>query len=536
MSIRAQTISAKEAAELIENNTGLITSGFVGNGFPEFLVIEIERRFLETGEPKNLDLFFVAGQGDGKEKGLNHFGHEGMIKFVLGAHFGLVPKITRLITEEKVEAYALPQGVISHLIRAASGNKPGIFTRVGLGTFVDPRNSAGALNSISKEKFVELKTIDGEEYLFYRTRPYKRIKVALIRGTTADIYGNITMEKEADTLETLSIATLTKNNGGIVIAQVQRIAKAGTLHPQMVRIPGQLVDYIVVSPEEYHWQTFSEKYNPAYSGEIKIPESVFPKINLNARKIIGRRAALELKKGAVINVGIGMPEYVAAVAGEEGIFDQLIFTVEAGTIGGVPAGGLSFGAAYNPWAIIDQPYQFDFYHGGGLDIAFLGMAEVDEEGNVNVSKFGSKLPGPGGFIDISQNARKVVFCGMMTVGAEIAIKEGKLKIIKEGKKRKFIKKVQHVTFSGKYAKKFGQEILYVTERAVFRLGDKGLELIEYAPGVDIEKDVLSVMDFEPIIKDPKEIPEFIFSDGLMGLKKRFISEHVNQQTNDNKRT
>lgn len=515
----AELISSEQAAELIKDGTGVITSGFVGNGFPEALAIAVENRFVETGSPQNLSLFFVAGQGDGRDRGLNHFGREGLTNFIIGSHFGLVPKIVELINQEKVEAYAFPQGVMSHLIRAASGGKPRVITHVGLGTFVDPRKDCGSLNSISKQRFVELIEVDGKEFLSYKTEPLRKAKVALIRGTTADEVGNVTMEKEVGFLEVLSIATLVKNNGGTVIAQVERIAKKGTLNPQMVKVPGHLVDFIVKTPsEEYHWQTFGEKYNPGYNGELKVPPSEFSKLPLDERKIVGRRAAFELKKDAVINVGIGMPEAVSAVAAEEGIFDFFIFTVEAGPVGGVPAGGLSFGASLNPWAIIDQPYMFDFYDGGGLDLAFLGMAQVDEEGNVNVSKFGKRIPGPGGFINISQNAKKVVFCGTLTVGAKIAVKDGKIKILEKGKIKKFVKEVEQITFSGEYAKKSGQEIIYVTESAVFKLTEKGLELIEYAPGLDIDNDIVSQMEFEPIIRDPKEMDPRIFSEDTMRLK------------------
>ncbi|MEM2086102.1 MAG: CoA-transferase [Archaeoglobaceae archaeon] len=521
----AELITPEQAAGLVKNRDRIMTSGFVGNGFAEALAVALEKRFLETGEPKELSLFGVAGQGDGKERGWNHFAHESFFKFALGSHFGLAPKLARLVLEEKIEAYAFPQGVMSHLIRAASGNKPGIITHVGLGTFVDPRRQCGALNRISKQRFVELMEIEGKEYLFYKSKPLKEVNVALIRGTTADLDGNVTMEKEVGTLEILSIATLVRNNGGIVIAQVERLAEKGTLKPKDVKVPGHLVDYIVKSPsEEYHWQTFAEKYNPGLSGEIKVPISEFPKLLMNERKIIGRRGLLELKKGDIINIGIGLPEAVAAVAAEEKIFDLFLLTVEAGPIGGIPAGGLSFGASLNPSAIIDQPYQFDFYDGGGLDIAFLGMAEVDEEGNVNVSKFGGRLPGPGGFINISQNAKKIVFCGTLNTGAEITIENRALRILREGNKKKFVKEVEHVTFSGEYAVKRGQSVLYITERAVFKLTKEGVELIELAPGVDLKRDVLSQMDFEPIVREPKQMDSRIFLEEVMGLRKLYESE------------
>jgi len=503
-------IEVEELPELIPDGAGIATGAFVGCGFPEALAVEIEKSFLEKGKPEDLSLFFAAGQGDGKDKGLNHLGHEGLLKFVLGGHYGLIPKIVDLIINEKVEAYAFPQGVIAHMFRAAAGKKPCIITKIGLGTFVDPRIDCGAINSISKQKLVELFKTDDEEYLLYKTKPLNEAKIALLRGTTADENGNITMEKEAIVTDALSVATMVHNNGGIVIVQVERIAQAGVFNPWSVKIPGHLVDYVVVSDEKYHWQTFGEKYNPGYSGEIKAPLSALAPMPLNERKIVGRRAAKELKKGMIVNIGIGAyPEAAAGACGEEGTFQDLILTVEPGPIGGIPAGGLSFGASLNPWAIIDQPSQFDFYDGRGLDCTCLGFAEGDEKGNVNVSKFGPRIPGPGGFINISQSAKKVVFCGSFTVGGEIEIKEKKLKIKKEGKK-KFLKKVQHITFSGEYALKTGQEVLYVTERAVFKLTGDGIELIEYAPGIDIERDILNLMEFKPIVKNPEEMDSDIF--------------------------
>ena len=279
----------------------------------------------------------------------------------------------------------------------------------------------------------------------------------------------------------------------------------------MVKLPGHLVDYVIVCDDQ--WQTFGEKYNPGYSGEIRVPVTSFTPIPLDVKKVIGRRASKELKKGMIVNIGIGsFPESVARVCAEEGIFEDLILTVEPGPIGGIPATGLSFGASLNPWAIIDQPSQFDFYDGGGLDCTCLGFAEGDEEGNVNVSRFGSKIPGPGGFINISQNAKKVVFCGTFNAGSKIEVKNGKLNIIKEGEIKKFLKHVHHITFSGKYAVKTGQEVLYVTERAVFRLTNKGIELIEYAPGINLEKDIINLMEFTPIIKNPQIMDSKLFNE------------------------
>ena len=515
-SVRDKVVTAAEAVRLIRDGDTVVVEGFMGQGFAEELTLALEQRFLHSGAPRELTLVFTVAQGNRQGRGLDRLCYEGLIKRAVGGHWGMSAELGKLALENKIEAHNLPQGTLSQLFRDIAAGKPGLVTRVGLGTFVDPRNGGGKINERTKEERVELIALDGEEYLFYKSF---ELDVAFLRGTTADPEGNVTMEREALTLEALAVATAVHNADGLVIVQVERVAESGSLSPREVKIPGILVDCIVVSQPEHHWQTFGTPYSPALSGELRRVRNVISPLELSERKVIARRAAMELRPNSVVNLGIGMPEGIANVAAEEHILNLLTLTAEPGAMGGMPTGGLNFGSAMNAHAILDQPSQFDFYDGGGLDAAFLGMAQADRRGNVNVSRFGSKLAGSGGFINISQNAKRVVFLGTFVTPSRCQVRDGRLVIAGGVTAPKFLADVEQRTFSGEYAARTGQPVLYVTERCVFELTPDGLELIEIAPGVHLEKDILAHVGFEPIIRgEPKLMDARIFADEPMGLK------------------
>ena len=516
---KPQIITAREAAELLRDGDTLTTSGFVASCIPEALNKAVERRFLETGHPRDLTYLYVSSQGNRDGRGGEHYAHKGLLKRFIAAHWATVPALGEMAMRNEIEGYNLSQGALCHLFRDIAGHKPGTITPVGLGTFLDPRNGGGKINSITTEDMVELITIHGKEYLFYPAFP---VQVAFLRGTYADERGNVTLEHEVAPLEATSVAQAVKNSGGVVVVQVEEVVRAGSLDPRLVKIPGIYVDYLVVAPPEEHQQSLDCGCDLTICGALRGPDTVSAPLALSAKKIIGRRGALELTSGVTVNLGVGAPEYVAAVAAEEGIGNQMTLTVESGPIGGIPQGGLRFGSSRNADAILDQGYQFDFYDGGGLDQTYLGLAQCDRYGNINVSRFGPKIAGCGGFIDISQNTRQVFFCGTFTAdGLKVQVKDGAVHILQEGRSKKFLRQVEQVTFSGDMAVKNGQEVTYITERCVFRLRSDGLHLTEIAPGVDLERDILAQMDFTPAIDhvdgavplmDPR-----IFRDAPMGL-------------------
>lgn len=525
----SKVISLEQAAKLIKDHDAVAVTASSGlAGLPEELIVGIGNRFKEEGSPKNITFINGSGIGINSEgRGMDHLAYEGLVKRVISGHAGFSHRMSSFIAEGKVEGYLFPQGVMAQIWRSTAGKKPGVITKVGLGTFVDPRIQGAKANSITTDDLIHVVEINGEEWLHY---PNLDVSVALIRGTTADENGNITTEHEAANFEILPLATAAKNNGGIVIAQVENIAEAGSLDPKKVRVPGVMVDYIVVSQNpQYHFQTMARHYDPSLSGEIRVPLGSIKQVELNAKKVIARRAAMELSPNSIVNLGVGMPAFVSNVAAEEGVSDEMTLTVEFGIFGGVPASGYDFGGSYNPDAIINHDAMFDFYDGGGLDTAFLGLAQLDQYGNVNVSQFGPKVVGPGGFINISQSSKKVVFMGQFTVGSEEKFEDNQLVIVDHGRGKKIVREVEQITFSGEYASKAGIPVLYVTERAVFDVAESRLRLIEVAPGLDVEKDILAWMDFKPVIaEDLKVMDPRIFQEQWGGLKEMIEAKRKNK--------
>jgi propionate CoA-transferase len=509
-----RVVSFAEAVSLIQDGDTLLIGGSGGgHAVPEKLIVSLKERYLDSGAPRNLTLVHPVGIGDMDSQGVGHLAHPNLLRRIVTGALVNTPAIQKMAQEDTIEAYTLPQGVLSQLTREMAAGRPGLISHVGLHTFVDPRQGGGRQSPSAKADLVEVIELDGKEWLFYKSF---NVDVVFLRGTTADEDGNITMEREAIFGEMLSMAQAAHNVRGVVIVQVARLAQKGSLAPKDIKIPGMLVDLVVVDPKQM--QSYTTQYSPAFAGELRVPLEEIPPLPFDPRKIIARRAAMELFPRAICNLGAGVSTGIANVAAEEGFLDQIVLTNEQGLIGGAPASGVDAGAAMNYDAIVDQPYQFDFYDGGGLDLAFLSFAQVDAEGSVNVSRFGDKVIGIGGFQNIAQNARKVIFSGTFTAGGlKMAWPDGQTQILQEGRFPKFVSELQQISYSGRYAAELGQEVLFITERAVFQRGKDGLVLTEIVPGIDLQRDILEQMNFKPQISpELKEMDSRIFSPEKMG--------------------
>ncbi|BDE87640.1 Butyrate--acetoacetate CoA-transferase subunit B [uncultured Flavonifractor sp.] len=509
----SKRVSIDQAIDMIHDGDGIAISGFQSCTVSRELYLALAERFRTTGHPCGLTLMQGAGN-----TGVQDMTEEGLFSRYITGHYAGNQKMIQMVIENKIQSYNLPQGVVDHMYRAAAGGKIGEITKIGLHTFCDPRLGGGKMNEITTEDLVELTDICGEEYLVYKT---PKLDIALVRGTTSDELGNITIEEESAPVDLLDVVMGVKGMGGKVIVQVKNYVSSGSMDRSQVVIPGSMVDAVVVctNPEENHRQTPAAFYDPILSGHFRANDIGFDTLPLNDRKVIARRAAMELAPNSVVNLGIGIPEGVAKVASEEGIADRLCLTIESGLIGGVPAGGAHFGSSYNAWAALSMTHQFDYYDGGNLDICSLGFAEVDPAGNVNVSRFGNRIAGAGGFIDISQSTPKVAFSGTMTAGGlRLEIRDGTLHILEEGQKKKFLRSIGQITFSAAQSRRAGQKVLFITERCVFEVTEKGLMLTEIAPGITIEEHILPCMEFEPLIcPNLKLMDARIFREEPMGL-------------------
>lgn len=521
----SKVISRQEAVGKVKDGMTLGMLGFVTLSVPEDLLVSLEERYLSEGHPRNLSVFYTSAIGDGKDHGASRLAHPGLIRRMVGAHVGLAPKLNSLIVENELEMFCAPRGALVHLCRALAGHKCGVITHVGLETFCDPDVEACCFNEAAGRAHEEGRGIvraievDGARLLHYKV---SAPDICFIKATYGDSRGNLSMEKEGLFLEQLDLAIATKNNGGIVIAQVDTLVSDNSLDPRNVKVHGHFVDYVVVGRPEYSRQHYFDDrpYHPEWTGDAKVPMEALEPMELGIRKIIARRAAMELRKNCLVNLGFGMPDGVAAVAGEEGVAGEMTLSIESGTLGGVPAPGNGCGASANVEAIVKHAEIFDGYDGGSIDIAYLGAAQIDRKGNVNVSKFAGRMTGPGGFINITQNAKKICFVGTFSSvkDTDIRLENGKLNIVKDSHVIKFVPEVEQITFSGDYARKTGQEVLYITARAVFRLTEEGLTLVEIAPGVSVEKDIFPLMGFRPAVSNAlREMDGRIFRAEKMGL-------------------
>lgn len=493
-------VTAADAAELVPDGATIALTGCLSLLEPDAILEGVERRFLATGHPRALTVIHPVMVASRKGSGINRFAHDGMMRRVIGGSFSIFPdyEITGMIKQDRVEAYNLPIGTIMHWLRESGAGRPGLLTGVGLQTYIDPRVEGGRANGAAKEPLAEVVRLAGREWLFY---PALRVDVAIIRGTSADPQGNISVEHEPASLGIFYLALAAKRSGGTVIAQVKQRVERGAVHPRLTVVPGRLVDAIVPHPGQP--QTSSGEH-PELTGEVRLQLQPDP-VPLTIESAIARRAMREMREGQLANLGYGVPALIPALGFPERLHERVAFSIEHGPVGGVPEGMELFGASANPDLLLDSTFVFDLYEGGHLDITFLGMAQVDREGNVNVSKFAHMAPGSGGFATICHQTRRLVFCGTFTAGGlQAEIVEGRVVIRKEGRVKKFVRQVEQITLRADAAREKGQEILYVTERCVLCLGAQGLELIEVAPGIDPARDILPQMEFPVSI--PADVP------------------------------
>lgn len=513
-----KVITVAEAAQCIEDGDALAVSGFLLATTPSEILRAVGARYEREGAPKGMTLLQAAGTGNNGDEGIYEISRPGMIRRYITGHFANNRRLEAQAMAEEIEAYNFPQGVLSKMYRNLAAGKDGELTKVGLMTFCDPRYGGGKVNARTTEDLVECVTLGGEEYLYYKAQ---KIDVALIRGTTADEDGNISFEEESGIVDAREIAMATKACGGKVIVQVKYLADAASVARNEVLIPGIFVDYVVVAetPERTHRQTVAAYYDPAIAGHRRVSVKKAAPYPLNARKAIARRAAMELSRGDVVNLGKGIPEVVGLVAEEEGIGDDIVLTLESGILGGIPLGGAHFGSAVNAMAALPMSQMFDFYNGGGLDCAFLGFAQVDGAANINVSHFGDRIAGCGGFIDISQSTQNIYFVGTLTAGGLVErVEGGKLIIEREGRAKKFLSSIDKITYSGEYGQKHGQNITFITDRCVMRPANGEMVITEIAPGVDPARDILAQMECAMrIAEDCIEMDPRIFRAGPMGI-------------------
>lgn len=516
-----ELLSAEETVRRIPDGGTVIVGGSgAGHALPQRFIDTLAEVFESEGRPRDLTTVRVVGIGDFADRGFSQLALPGLMKRTIGSNIGNEPRLGELVAAGEVEAYSFPQGVLSQLCREIAAGRPGLVTSVGLDTYVDPRHTGGKQGTAT-EDLVELVELSGSEWLFFKSFP---IDVAVIRGSTIDEDGNLTMEDEAIRGEMLAMAMAAHNSGGIVIAQAKHLASAGSLVPRNVVVPGALVDIAFLDPGQT--QTYVTAHSPYYAGALRRPAtSDVDPLPLDVRKVIARRALLEFQPGDICNLGFGISQSIGAIAWEEGMDRRLVLTVEQGIFGGVPAGGMEGGAGFNYQALLDQPAMFDFYEGGGLDITSLSFAQIDRNGNVNVHCFGDRLRGPGGFPNISAHTGRLCFVGTLTTGGlDVDVAEGSLRVRNEGSVPKMVEEVDEISFSGRMAHRRGQTVRYITERAVFELVDGEVTLVEVADGIDPEADVVAHMGFRPAISDDLgRMDPRVFSDGPMGLAEDFGS-------------